>query len=88
MEDLISTVAPVELAVLIIDMQNDYVHRDGASLRYFHASNDGREIVPADEPSASEHEAALSRLGRVFGQVFSAPEIISVWHSGAIVKPG
>jgi ureidoacrylate peracid hydrolase len=200
-------------------MQNDYVHRDGASLRYFRASNDGREIAAADEASAgeqivpciikvvtearlagvpviwvrtvndentaspkavqqekrfvwaddewgtayfaglepasrepiitkhrhsafygtnldivlgrlgvktviitgvstpycvegtardafardysvitladgtaskvpSEHEAALSRLGRVFGRVCTAPEIVSVWHSGAILKLG
>jgi len=219
MKDLISTVAPEESAVLIIDMQNDYVHREGASLQYFRVSDDGREIATDDEPSAAEqivpcivrvvtearlvgvpviwvrtvndeitaspkavqqgkrfvwadddwgiayfaglepepgepiitkhrhsafygtnldivlgrlgvktviitgvstpycvegtardafardysvitladgtaskvhteHEAALSRLGRVFGQVYTAPEVISVWHSSAILESG
>ena len=219
MKDLISTVAPEESAVLIIDMQNDYVHREGASLHYFRVSDDGREIAADDEPSAAEqivsciikvvtearlagvpviwvrtvndeytaspkavqqgkrfvwadddwgiayfaglgpesgepiitkhrhsafygtkldivlgrlgvktviitgvstpycvegtardafardysvitladgtaskvhaeHEAALSRLGRVFGQVFTAPEIISVWHNSAVLESG
>jgi ureidoacrylate peracid hydrolase len=54
MKDLISTAAPEESAVLIIDMQNDYVHRRGASLRYFRDRNDGREIAGDDEPSAAE----------------------------------
>jgi ureidoacrylate peracid hydrolase len=54
MKDLISTVAPEKPAVLIIDMQNDYVHREGASLRYFRVSDDGREIASSGEPSAAE----------------------------------
>ena len=39
-------VQPKNTAVIVIDMQNDYVHRDGASLRYFRDKNDGREINP------------------------------------------
>jgi ureidoacrylate peracid hydrolase len=46
-----------ETAIIVIDMQNDYVHRDGAAIRYFreqHGSEAGRDgptlaelIVPA-----------------------------------------
>ena len=51
---LTETVQPSHTAVLIIDMQNDYVHRNGASLRYFRERKDGREMARAKEPSAAE----------------------------------
>ncbi|MCH2540324.1 MAG: cysteine hydrolase [Anaerolineales bacterium] len=47
-------VQPTNTAVIVIDMQNDYVHRDGASLRYFRDKNDGREINPETVLSAAE----------------------------------
>ena len=42
------------VALLIIDMQNDYVHRNGATLRYFRATDAGRPIATSHEPSAAE----------------------------------
>ena len=51
---LAEIVQPNKTAVLIIDMQNDYVHRNGASLRYFQERQDGREMAGANEPTAAE----------------------------------
>ncbi len=47
-------VHPKSTAVVIIDMQNDYVHRNGATLRYFRDKNEGREISSETELSLAE----------------------------------
>ena len=47
-------VQPKNTVVIVIDMQNDYVHRDGASLRYFRDKDDGRHINPETVLSAAE----------------------------------
>ena len=51
---LTELVHPKRTAVIIIDMQNDYVHRNGATLRYFRDHNDGREISSETELSLAE----------------------------------
>ena len=48
------TLEPETTAVLIIDMQNDFVHRHGASLRYFRGDNSGRPMAGAGQPTAAE----------------------------------
>lgn len=45
---------PDQTAVIIIDMQNDYVHREGATLRYFRAQKDGRDFGAAAGPTVAE----------------------------------
>jgi len=52
--NLAELIQPNRAAVIIIDMQNDYVHRDGATLRYFREKKDGRNIGPAEGPSVAE----------------------------------
>lgn len=54
MSNLAELIQPNRAAVIIIDMQNDYVHRDGATLRYFREQKDGRNIGPAEGPSVAE----------------------------------
>ncbi len=54
MMSLTEIVHPDNSALIIIDMQNDYVHREGATLRYFRAQKDGRQIATASFPSAAE----------------------------------
>lgn len=51
---LTELVHPKRTAVIVIDMQNDYVHRNGATLRYFRDKNDGRDISPETELSLAE----------------------------------
>lgn len=47
-------VRPQRAAVLVIDMQNDYVHRQGAVMRYFRGQDDQRDMGSPDEPTAGE----------------------------------
>ena len=54
MMSLAEVVHPNNSTLIIIDMQNDYVHRDGATLQYFRAQKDGRQIATANLPSAAE----------------------------------
>lgn len=54
MPSLEEIVRPDRSAVVVIDMQNDYVHRDGAVMRYFRVNEDSRDIGPVDEPTVME----------------------------------
>lgn len=44
--------APARTALVVVDMQNDYVHRDGAVLRHFREQHGGS--VGADGPTPAE----------------------------------
>ncbi len=57
MPNLVELIQPSRASVIIIDMQNDYVHRDGATLRYFRAKKDKRDMGSATGPSVAEQMA-------------------------------